>query len=925
MTVDPSVIPGLLLVAAEFLALAAVGYVVARVALQQRDDWMALAQGLVIGPALWGLAVSFVLPLLPGLAGAVGGWILVLALGIGLALSSRADLRLAPRTGAGFAAVALALFWVALASRQLLAIPDPHVHLELAAMVRAGAYPPTFPWLTEASVAYHYGADLFVALLTPPFGPDLAFVTELLGAYVWTSLVLVVATTLRQRASALVALSLTPLLLTAGAWTLVAIPEPPSILQIPAPTGVPAAGIRDSLAGIYWPTVQPLTLAMDASPPNIWKPLFALAYALTVVVLERAAARESPAWPSVLALAALVGFLGLVDETVVPIVLALWTLLALLALVDAWRRVRVSRDLVLRSAAGPALSALLLATSGSVFTDILFGSSESGLSFGWINDVGSRRPIGAVHLLPGGIALLGIGPVLAAVLAMLLAGRERLVVALSLGAGAFLLAAFTLQYAIAPHDIVRFDGHARNFALLALMIALAGRLSVWQPRRRYAASALIVVMVAWPTIAEPAREVATAFSEGIEVANAQPDTSPWGRHALATLESEPVAAYIRNHTTVDARVLSPHPDAMSLSTGRPNASGFAGYLHFRSTSGPRYTDAIRYLEPAAVRQLGYTYVHATEVWRASLPDRARHWLNDPRLFELLIRDGDDSLYRIRPGFLNLEPEPTPSSFEALRQAVPASALVYLAPAIKPLDSIRAASVLSHARILGTVHPPVLHVSTVIPTEPLDGRRPDVVVASLQLAPSSFEPQARQPIWWTSTMAVYAPGGGIAPLMPAPPRPFEVRLSDARSLNGRVRFTTTFVDRMPGGWTGQDWLLTATDTSPWAIPRDLHADLVTHKGVAWFAGQAVPGPATLTRTYEFDARAGRLAVQGADRQFTSVQSSAGQLHPGVWTLAVRLRHEDREVALIPVMKIVTPETGDSTYQVYEGALGAGPHT
>ena len=45
MTVDPAVIPGLLLLAAELLALAAVGYVVARVALRQTDDRLALGRG----------------------------------------------------------------------------------------------------------------------------------------------------------------------------------------------------------------------------------------------------------------------------------------------------------------------------------------------------------------------------------------------------------------------------------------------------------------------------------------------------------------------------------------------------------------------------------------------------------------------------------------------------------------------------------------------------------------------------------------------------------------------------------------------------------------------------------------------------------------------------------------------------------------
>ena len=70
MTFAPSVLPGLLLLAAQLLVLAAVGYVVVRVALRQRHDLSALAQGLVIGPALWGLLANFILYFIPGLAGA---------------------------------------------------------------------------------------------------------------------------------------------------------------------------------------------------------------------------------------------------------------------------------------------------------------------------------------------------------------------------------------------------------------------------------------------------------------------------------------------------------------------------------------------------------------------------------------------------------------------------------------------------------------------------------------------------------------------------------------------------------------------------------------------------------------------------------------------------------------------------------------
>ena len=81
MIVDLSVVPGLLLLAAELLVLAAVGFVVARVALAQSDDLLAMAQGLVIGLGLWGLMVNFVMFVLPGMVGALVGWVATLAIG----------------------------------------------------------------------------------------------------------------------------------------------------------------------------------------------------------------------------------------------------------------------------------------------------------------------------------------------------------------------------------------------------------------------------------------------------------------------------------------------------------------------------------------------------------------------------------------------------------------------------------------------------------------------------------------------------------------------------------------------------------------------------------------------------------------------------------------------------------------------------
>ena len=220
MTFVASVLPGLLLLTAQLLVLAAVGYVVARVALHQRSTPLALAQGLVIGPALWGLLANFVLHVIPGLAGALATWIVTIALAAALARHAPNTLRMSLRTLAGFSLATLAVFWVALASRQLLSIPDEDIHLAISATIRAGQFPPVLSWIPDMPLPYHYGADLLIGLLTPPVGPDFAFTTEVLSAFIWTGFVLVVANALMRHAG-VSALVITPLLLTAGAWSLI--------------------------------------------------------------------------------------------------------------------------------------------------------------------------------------------------------------------------------------------------------------------------------------------------------------------------------------------------------------------------------------------------------------------------------------------------------------------------------------------------------------------------------------------------------------------------------------------------------------------------------------------------------------------------------------------------------------------------------
>ncbi len=974
MTVDPAVAPGLLLLALEFGGLAAAGYVVARVALRQ-DDWVALAQGMVIGPAFFGLFANFVLHAAPGRAGALASWAVLLALAAVLVWRAPQPVRPRLRAAAGFTTAALAVFWVMLAARQLLQIPDEAIHLGLSAYIREGGWPPAVSWTPDQPLLYHYGADMLIGLLMPPGGPDLPFTTELVGAYAWTGLALVTATLLHRRGGWTSVVALAPLLLTPGAWTLVGfVIPPPDILQIPGPTGLPAAGLGSSLANVYWPEASlNWQTEFAASPPNVWKPPFVWGYALTVVVVSAAADSRGHSWTSALTLAALVGFVGLLSEEVALVILACWIVLEAVRVAppirlsplvmrgrlaparrtDAvgrdypedpaaltqeplapgvpgkWSDRNGSRAAILRIAAGPALAALLLAVGGGPISALLSGVS-SGTHLGWIDDPGSRLPFGTLLTPgPGGIGRLGLGVLPVAAVALLLAWRQRLVLALVAGAGVFMLAAIALRHPVFPFDVTRMDGHARNFALLALLLALGWRLSALRPRWRYAAGALIVALVAWPTVALPVRTLGLAVGHGIELANAQSgardrvpkfDTERYfwglGRYTIEHPVSEPVDRFIRDHTPVNVRILSPNPLDMTATTGRHNASGFKGLLHLWANKGPAFEDARDFLEPAAVRRRGFAYLHATDGWVASLPGHARRWLNDPRFFTLLIRGDADALYRIQPAFLKLDPEPDPTSFEALRQAVPASASAYLAGGLTAKNQVRLATALAHTRLLGEVDPSGTYLLTEIPTEPVQGHTP-----SLLLVPRGFTFTTRAEefslIWLGDETAVYAVVPEISPVVdeqPPPEHDFSVGLSDVRVEGDRVTFTATFDDKASERWTGQDWLVIEVDETPWALPTGYEADGFTNVGRVWFAGQIAPARGIVTHEYEFSARDRRLAVRVGDAMVPAQSSTAEALAPGAYVLAVRLRLEHLQAAVIPVLRTTISETGDVSYAV-----------
>ena len=360
-----------------------------------------------------------------------------------------------------------------------------------------------------------------------------------------------------------------------------------------------------------------------------------------------------------------------------------------------------------------------------------------------------------------------------------------------------------------------------------------------------------MALIVWPTVAAPVRNIGLAIGNGVELANAQPPLKL--RFVFESLPSDRITAYIRNHTAVDARVFSPHPNSMTFATGRPNASGFSELLHQSRADGPEYRDVLSYLEAAAIQRRGFEYVHAPDEWVEGLPK------------------------------------------EALRQAVPESATVFLLPYTyyrwKKRGMIRAASALSHTRLRGVIDPAALHLRTPWRAEPLGDHVPDLVIAPAQFVPWMFPPASRQPIWWNDETAVYALDGAVDPITPprAEPFPFSVRVSDARAADGRIAFTATFDDRAADRWTSQDWVLIATQAPPWNLPTQLLPD-GTPPVAMWFVSYLNPGKGTSSLVYEFDFLAPRLAVRREHGVLKPLDRSEAVLDSGSYLLAVRLRHE-----------------------------------
>ncbi len=915
--VDVGLLPGLLLIALELAAIAILGYVVVRGLLGQAPGYLAASQGLIVGLALWGLLLNAAFYVAPGPIGVALAWLAAAVLTGLLIWKKRVEPRPGLSTGAIFSAICLPIFWISLSARQLLWIPDIGAHVPLTASMMAGNFPPAFPWNPNEAANYHYGPDLIIGGLEAGTGLGYVLTTELLGAFSVTALFLIVGCLLSRSRSLSSSILTVPLMLSAGAWTLVLVGDQPWPVSAALPVGLPQAGFRTSVLDVYFPGAGvPWMSPVEASPPNIFNPAFLMSYALLLTLVERLVAGGSRPVVGLIATSALGAYLILLDEPIFAAFALIW------AIVVAFRFARARVRRVSELAAGAAGIALLIGLAvvyGGALFDSIFRNAggESGLSF-TLPDLANLTRLASLDRHPGNLGILGIGPLaLAGVVAIgWRAGAMSLLLA---GAGlAMWTASLFIEYEFSTSDSLRLQGHFRNLLLVAVILVVTyflARLRPWPRRAAWAALALVVV---WPSVASSGADLWYALKSGPQIAVPAVETGRVreGIMGRAELTGAPVVvvSYIKDHLKADASILSPNPSQLSIASGRPEPYGYLGFTQYLGLRGPEYLDAIEHLDPDAIRRLGVRYVHATPKWVNGLPGRSRDWLQSPEYFEPLVQSDEGALYEILQPFRELAASPAPESFTALRVLTGRGARVYIPPAIHPLQRLSIAAALQGARLYGDLGNPA-HVRSTLGFSPYRGEDLDFVILPSGLAPTGLPAHRRSPIWSRDGNSVYSVGDAEYAAGNQELPSLSVDIEEARVSPDGIRFKVGFAIGDSSGWTGHDWVVIGDDGTRWAVPA------LRDRPAHWYSGQVNPSSRNLSIEYDWNVATGTLQWSTGDGEFHAAQSSTGELVEGSHVMAIRLTLNGRERAVLPVLRIHVIPNGSHKFEFFEGPLAA----
>ena len=394
---------------------------------------------------------------------------------------------------------------------------------------------------------------------------------------------------------------------------------------------------------------------------------------------------------------------------------------------------------------------------------------------------------------------------------------------------------------------------------------------------------LLAGLVVWPTTADSIGRIAEAIADGprLYVAGTRPteDAPSFSRRSQVDAEiakHRPLLEAISATVAPHERILTRRVKLVTAGTGRMAPLGYAEWPHYLGLPGPEYQDALRFLDRAALTELGIDYVHVDAAMLSTMSGEARRRLASPSEFRPVFQapaPQSDALYAV-VSQARVGPAPAPSSFHAFAQLA-AGRRVLISSATHPLERLPLYYTLrSSDGLYGEWGDPG-HFRRDVQIRPPTEEAVDLIVLPNSLYPSPLDPAHRAPVWdgggvWVYDLTTSAPGPTAAP-------PIHV---DGRSLLDASGIQITSVPGWPDTWTGTDWVLYREAEPRTGIPT------ILERGERWFPGQLAPQSPRQRISIRFEASRGQLEHRLADGAWSAVGDAVGALPAGSYVLTLR---------------------------------------
>ena len=667
MNLDPTVSPIVQVLAASAVCawMAAIGAPLAHAAFGHRPRLVWPFYAPILGLAIVLLTTNLLAYLAPGAASAWLGLLAPSLLAAVVALRGRTFVSAFKRSTLGLLALAVpaaaAFFWV-LANYTHMDFGDPHWHLALVQRLARAGVPPVTPYGVDSGISYHYGAYLLAAA-----------VTHAAAVPVWTALAVLVSFVVVALVLAAVGFAWdvgAPLPLAIGAGAAIGLHAGPVHLGVPpyVETTESAEGLARQLSGLA-PGV--------ASPAFEWPRFPARAQALGAVILIAAAIEAGPARRQAAVLAVAAGILALAEASVMIFATAALGTVSVARLGNLSGRERLSLVVAL------ALAALLILLAGGPLSDALFarggtaGAVRIAFEPDWSDFVlfeQARPALVRVGIIP--LALVG---------ALVAVKRRSWGLAFLAATGVFALVESVFVQSSNPIDDARILYSASAVGLLAFLAGVGGLVSRWRGGKRTAAVLALLVLAVVPMVLPRAVPGVRLAAEGFRAGQPSADGSDYPFIGRSPLHVELIRnwdfyQWLAESLPADARLLTTHPSAVASIAGVASPTSGRDMQLLSPWVTPLYEDAIRFLHRDDLDAMAVTHLHVTDALATALTPQARRVLDDPAHFSLLadrrsVAGVRHRVFAVTPGAGTRDL--APSSFRALRAAVPPDARVVL--------------------------------------------------------------------------------------------------------------------------------------------------------------------------------------------------------------------------------------------------------